>query len=186
MVENFLPSAFIVYSSIICFITAKLSIFTVLCFLFLLLGELDEQKLRALQLNSWQLFRLLQAQLPGLSCRNFPCDGFVSDGGPSVGECKGSDEKLFCCLYLNAATLHDGWKAKVANRYAAILMYQVFNKFLNKYLLTMFLKKYSICNLSFRSSHGEGYSGITAAYNEFLSRAHEWLSRKATDVCITF
>ncbi|MED6174674.1 hypothetical protein PIB30_071274, partial [Stylosanthes scabra] len=107
----------------------------------------DEQKLRALQLNSWQLFRLLQAQLPGLSCRNFPCDVFVSDGVSSIGECKGSDEKLFCCLYLNAATLHDAWKAKVANG----------------------------------SGSREGYNGITAAYDEFLSRAHEWLSHKATN-----
>ncbi|XP_027360713.1 GPI ethanolamine phosphate transferase 2 isoform X2 [Abrus precatorius] len=73
----------------------------------------DDQKLRALQLNSWQLFRLLQAQLPGLSCRNFPCDAFVTNSGPTVSECKGSKEKLFCCLYLNAATLHDAWKAKV-------------------------------------------------------------------------
>ncbi|KAG5059201.1 hypothetical protein JHK87_000230 [Glycine soja] len=76
----------------------------------------DDQKLRALQLNSWQLFRLLQAQLPGLSCRNFPCDAFVTNSGPTISECKGSKEKLFCCLYLNAATLHDAWKAKVVTR----------------------------------------------------------------------
>ncbi|XP_020217261.1 GPI ethanolamine phosphate transferase 2 isoform X1 [Cajanus cajan] len=76
----------------------------------------DDQKLRALQLNSWQLFRLLQTQLSSLSCRNFPCDAFVTNSGPTISECKGSKEKLFCCLYLNAATLHDAWKAKVIIR----------------------------------------------------------------------
>ncbi|WJX61884.1 hypothetical protein P8452_46933 [Trifolium repens] len=73
----------------------------------------DDQKLRALQLNSWQLFRLLQAQLPDLSCRNFPCDSLITDSGPTISECKGSKEKLFCCLYLNAAALHDAWRAEV-------------------------------------------------------------------------
>lgn len=73
----------------------------------------DEQKLRALQLNSWQLFRLLQAQLPELSCTNFPCDSFITNSGPTISECKGSKEKLFCCLYLNATTLHDAWRAEV-------------------------------------------------------------------------
>ncbi|XP_027187605.1 GPI ethanolamine phosphate transferase 2 isoform X2 [Cicer arietinum] len=73
----------------------------------------DDQKLRALQLNTWQLFRLLQAQLPGLSCRNVPCDAFITNTGPTLSDCKGSKEKLFCCLYLNAATLHDAWKAEV-------------------------------------------------------------------------
>ncbi|KAK8472229.1 hypothetical protein PHAVU_002G147900 [Phaseolus vulgaris] len=76
----------------------------------------DDQKLRALQLNSWQLFRLLQAQLPGLSCRNFLCDTFITNSEPTISECKGREEKLFCCLYLNAATLHDAWKANVFSR----------------------------------------------------------------------
>ncbi|CAJ1931310.1 unnamed protein product [Sphenostylis stenocarpa] len=76
----------------------------------------DDQKLRALQLNSWQLFRLLQAQLPGLSCRNFLCDTFIANRGPTISDCKGGREKFFCCLYLNAAALHDAWKAKVFSR----------------------------------------------------------------------
>ncbi|XP_061352050.1 GPI ethanolamine phosphate transferase 2-like isoform X3 [Gastrolobium bilobum] len=104
----------------------------------------EDQKLRALQLNSWQLFRLLQAQLPGLSCRNFPCDAFYTNSEHTISECKGSKEKLFCCLYFNAATLHDAWKAEVV-------------------------------------ISTEGYNSIVAAYNEFLSRASEWLSHKATD-----
>ena len=135
MIWKFLPSAFIVSLSIIYVVTAKLSIFIFFLFFpFCFFCELDDQKLRALQLNSWQLFRLLQAQLPGLSCRNFPCDAFVTNSGPTVSECKGSQEKLFCCLYLNAATLHDAWKAKVATGYVTILLYQVFNKLHNKYL----------------------------------------------------
>ncbi|CAK8537153.1 unnamed protein product [Lathyrus sativus] len=107
----------------------------------------DEQNLRALQLNSWQLFRLLQAQLPDLSCRKFPCDAFITNSGPTISECKGSKEKLFCCLYLNAATLHDTWRAEVV----------------------------------IKSNTTEGYNTAVAAYHEFLSRASEWLSHKATD-----
>ncbi|XP_057448555.1 GPI ethanolamine phosphate transferase 2 isoform X2 [Lotus japonicus] len=107
-------------------------------------SQTDDQKLRALQLNSWQLFRLLQAQMPGLSCRSFPCDAFITNSGTTIDECKGSKEKLFCCLYLNAATLHDAWKAEVV-------------------------------------TSTEGYKATVAAYHEFLSRASEWLSHKATD-----
>ncbi|XP_028754540.1 GPI ethanolamine phosphate transferase 2 isoform X1 [Neltuma alba] len=77
----------------------------------------DDKKLRALQLNSWQLFRLLQAQLPGLSCKNFPCEDFITDSGSGVSECNGSKEEMFCCLYLNAAALHDAWKTKVISRF---------------------------------------------------------------------
>lgn len=69
--------------------------------------------MRALQLNSWQLFKLLQTQLPDLSCRKFPYNAFISNRGPTISECKGSKEKLFYCLYLNAATIHDTWRAEV-------------------------------------------------------------------------
>jgi hypothetical protein len=107
-------------------------------FLFYFFGDLDDQKLRALQLNSWQLFRLLQAQLPDLSCRNFPCDSLITDSGPTISECKGSKEKLFCCLYLNAAALHDAWRAEVVIKYATILLFHIFTKFYKKYLPTSF------------------------------------------------
>lgn len=40
------------------------------------------------------------------------------------------------------------------------------------------------CHLFFRSNNAEGYNTTVAAYHEFLSRASEWLSHKATDVCI--
>lgn len=97
--------------------TAKLCSFFFLYHFLNFFYGLDGQKLRALELNSWQLFRLLQAQLPGLSCKKFPCDAFITDSGPRVSECNGSEEKMFCCLYLNAATLHDAWKTKVVSRW---------------------------------------------------------------------
>lgn len=37
-----------------------------------------------------------------------------------------------------------------------------------------------------RSTYREEYSAIVAAYHEFLRTASEWLSRRATDVCIIF
>jgi hypothetical protein len=35
-----------------------------------------------------------------------------------------------------------------------------------------------------RSYSREDYSGIVAAYYEFLKTASEWLSRRVTDVCL--
>ncbi|KAH9712751.1 GPI ethanolamine phosphate transferase 2 [Citrus sinensis] len=72
----------------------------------------DDHQLRALELNSWQLFRLLDAQISCLSCANISLNDF-SDGQPSVTtECNDSLEKMFCCLYMNAAVLHSTWKSK--------------------------------------------------------------------------
>lgn len=76
----------------------------------------DFEQLRALELNSWQLFRLMQAQLPnslfeGFSCNCFlerTCDGFGSD----ISECSGDKEKQLICLFRNAAVLHGIWKSK--------------------------------------------------------------------------
>ncbi|XP_023003513.1 GPI ethanolamine phosphate transferase 2 isoform X1 [Cucurbita maxima] len=65
----------------------------------------DMQQLRALQLNSWQLLRLLQRQVPGFQCGSHPCDGFSGDNGYSGN---GIMEK-FCRLYLRAAALYDSW-----------------------------------------------------------------------------
>ncbi|KAJ6420247.1 hypothetical protein OIU84_030207 [Salix udensis] len=39
----------------------------------------DDKQLRVLELNSWQLLRLIQAQLPGLSCRNLPSHNGFTD-----------------------------------------------------------------------------------------------------------
>lgn len=72
----------------------------------------DDKKLRALELNSWQLFRLLQAQLPDLSC------SVDKDGrGYEIGECDGNMEEIFCCLYVKAASLHKSWKSSQAFGY---------------------------------------------------------------------
>uniref|UniRef100_A0A5B7BMG7 Putative Alkaline-phosphatase-like family protein n=1 Tax=Davidia involucrata TaxID=16924 RepID=A0A5B7BMG7_DAVIN len=76
----------------------------------------DYQRLRALELNSWQLLRLLQTQLPGLSCGSFSCDVFRDDQGSGISDCNGSVEEMFCCLYLNAAALHQSWKSKKVSR----------------------------------------------------------------------
>ncbi|XP_057968422.1 GPI ethanolamine phosphate transferase 2 [Malania oleifera] len=86
-----------------------------------LIGEIfnsltDDHKLRALELNSWQLLRLLRVQLPGLSCRSFPCDGFSYDKGSTINECNGSMERKLCCLYKNAAALHSSLKSKNVSR----------------------------------------------------------------------
>ncbi|KAG2298623.1 hypothetical protein Bca4012_009869 [Brassica carinata] len=75
----------------------------------------DFEQLRALELNSWQLLRLMQAQLPsslfgGFSCNCFldgTCEGFGSD----ISECSGDKEKQLICLFRNAAVLHGIWKS---------------------------------------------------------------------------
>lgn len=76
----------------------------------------DDQQLRALELNSWQLLRLLEAQLPGLSCRSFNSDGFSDDQGLGISKCSGSMDEMFCCLYRNAKLLHSSWKLKTVSR----------------------------------------------------------------------
>ncbi|XP_058097022.1 GPI ethanolamine phosphate transferase 2 isoform X2 [Magnolia sinica] len=70
----------------------------------------DEQWLRALELNSWQLLRLLQAQIPGLLCGNSACDGFHHEKCLAVSRCNGCITEKFCCLYSKAVALHSSWK----------------------------------------------------------------------------
>ncbi|KAI9165742.1 hypothetical protein LWI28_019692 [Acer negundo] len=72
----------------------------------------DDHQLRALELNSWQLLRLLQAQLSGLSCGSIPCNGVGDSQRSGTSDCNGSIEKMLCCLYMNAAVLHSSWKSK--------------------------------------------------------------------------
>ncbi|OMO56261.1 Type I phosphodiesterase/nucleotide pyrophosphatase/phosphate transferase [Corchorus capsularis] len=72
----------------------------------------EDERLRALELNSWQLLRLLQAQLPGLPCRNFPCDAFSGHQSSGTSECNHSTENMLCCMYMEAAALHSSWKSK--------------------------------------------------------------------------
>lgn len=76
----------------------------------------DFEQLRALELNSWQLLRLMQAQIqsssfPGFSCNCFldgTCEGLELD----ISECSGDKEKQLICLFRNAAVLHGIWKSK--------------------------------------------------------------------------
>lgn len=79
---------------------------------FLLLMNSDDHQLRALELNSWQLFRLVEAQISGLSCGSIPLNGFRDTQISGTTECIGSIEKILCCLYMNAAVLHCSWKFK--------------------------------------------------------------------------
>ncbi|XP_022739240.1 GPI ethanolamine phosphate transferase 2 isoform X2 [Durio zibethinus] len=72
----------------------------------------EEQHLRALELNSWQLLGLLQAQLSGLPCRNFPCDAFSDHQIAGTSECYHRTEDMLCCLYMEAAALYSSWKSK--------------------------------------------------------------------------
>ncbi|KAL3721795.1 hypothetical protein ACJRO7_034178 [Eucalyptus globulus] len=72
----------------------------------------DAEKMRALELNSWQLLRLLQAQLSGLPCEHVLVEENTGDTKSVVTECGGNIEQVFCCLYQNAAVLHRSWKFK--------------------------------------------------------------------------
>ncbi|XP_063947453.1 GPI ethanolamine phosphate transferase 2 isoform X2 [Daucus carota subsp. sativus] len=98
------------------------------------------QQLRALELNTWQLFRLLQAQLPDLSCSS-SC-GVDKDGpGNDIGECDGNTEEIFCCLYIKAADLHKAWKScqvlgsnKVEDYRSTVLAYNDFLRTASEWL----------------------------------------------------
>ncbi|KAE8706946.1 GPI ethanolamine phosphate transferase 2-like isoform X2 [Hibiscus syriacus] len=72
----------------------------------------EDQHLRALELNAWQLLRLLHAQLSGLPCRNFPCDAFYDHQSSDSSECNHTTENMLCCLYMEAAALYTSWKSK--------------------------------------------------------------------------
>lgn len=65
----------------------------------------DEQKLRALELNSWQLLRLLQAHLPGLLCSNF---------SQSMHKQYDIQESLFH-LFVKASAAHSLWELHQQN-----------------------------------------------------------------------
>ncbi|XP_057497088.1 GPI ethanolamine phosphate transferase 2 isoform X2 [Actinidia eriantha] len=72
----------------------------------------DEQRLRTLELNSWQLLRLLQAQLPGLSCGSLSLDVLGDNQWSGITKCNGSDDEIFGCLFVKAEVLHKSWKVK--------------------------------------------------------------------------
>ncbi|KAJ0233400.1 GPI ethanolamine phosphate transferase 2 [Hirschfeldia incana] len=111
----------------------------------------DFEQLRALELNSWQLLRLMQAQLPSslfgsFSCNCFlegTCEGFGSD----ISDCSGDKEKQLICLFRNAAVLHVLWKSKKLTESSAV----------------------------------EDFNRALDAYNTFLKTASEWLASKTTE-----
>ncbi|XP_006293624.2 GPI ethanolamine phosphate transferase 2 isoform X1 [Capsella rubella] len=112
----------------------------------------DYEQLRALELNSWQLLRLMQAQIPSSLFEGFSCNCFV-DGiceglGLDISECSGDKEKQLICLFRNAAVLHNIWKAK---------------------------------KLTESSSAMEDFSRALDAYDTFLKTASEWLASKTTE-----
>ncbi|XVE86854.1 hypothetical protein DITRI_Ditri18aG0068800 [Diplodiscus trichospermus] len=79
----------------------------------------EDQHLRALELNSWQLLRLLQAQISSLPCRNFPCDAFNDHQSAGTNECDHRTENMLCCLYMEAAALYGSWKSKKGSESAS-------------------------------------------------------------------
>ncbi|KAL3845136.1 hypothetical protein ACJIZ3_002539 [Penstemon smallii] len=73
----------------------------------------DEQKLRILQMNSWQLMRLLQTHLTESGCGKSSC---VSGSGKTGAE-------RFCCLYLDATALHENYsRSGYANDYRTVAL----------------------------------------------------------------
>ncbi|XP_074308511.1 GPI ethanolamine phosphate transferase 2 isoform X2 [Silene latifolia] len=74
----------------------------------------DSERLRALELNSWQLLRLLKAQLPHLSCVESNFESHEDSGWSQVTQCSSITEEMFCCLYSKAAVLHSSWKYKTS------------------------------------------------------------------------
>ncbi|PHT64906.1 hypothetical protein T459_29331 [Capsicum annuum] len=76
-----------------------------------------DQQLRLLELNSWQLVRLLQAQLPSLVCENILCDSFWDDKSERTRGYSSLEEN-FCCLFMRAAELHGSWKSREEKRSA--------------------------------------------------------------------
>ncbi|XP_057541503.1 GPI ethanolamine phosphate transferase 2 isoform X2 [Amaranthus tricolor] len=75
----------------------------------------DGGLLRALELNSWQLLRLLKAQLSGLSCVVSASDYPGNTKWSNVGQCSGTAEEMFCCLYSKAAALHSSWMSTASS-----------------------------------------------------------------------
>ncbi|KAJ6815950.1 GPI ethanolamine phosphate transferase 2 isoform X1 [Iris pallida] len=76
--------------------------------IFELLSSLtDKEKLRALELNSWQLLRLLQAHLPGLICGGMSCHGSQVSGYMI-------EEKL-CHSFSKATAARNLWELQLRN-----------------------------------------------------------------------
>ncbi|KAG9450826.1 hypothetical protein H6P81_010791 [Aristolochia fimbriata] len=70
----------------------------------------DEQQLRAIELNSWQLVRLLLAELPHLFCGNSPSKDVVYEQALMTTRCNHSNEEKLYCFFLKAVASHEIWK----------------------------------------------------------------------------
>ncbi|CAL9774211.1 unnamed protein product [Musa acuminata subsp. burmannicoides] len=67
----------------------------------------DEQRLRALQLNSWQLLRLLQAHLPNFLCGDVTC--ISGEDNLQTDQSISSMKENLCYLYSRAISAHNAW-----------------------------------------------------------------------------
>ncbi|XP_026656332.2 GPI ethanolamine phosphate transferase 2 isoform X5 [Phoenix dactylifera] len=77
----------------------------------------DEQKLRALELNAWQLLRLLQAHLPGLLCGDLRCGG---DGQSlQINGSTGRIKEKFCHLFSKATAAHNMWQLRQGSSFTS-------------------------------------------------------------------
>lgn len=141
----------------------------------------DDQQLRILELNSWQLLRLLQVQIPGLSCGSLSCDVPSNDQWPGITECNGSDEEMLCCLFANAVVLHKSWKSKrISWQLCTTNIYCLLQprKFREMLMPCFFY-------VTYRSNCGDEYHMTVLAYDNFLGAASKWLSGRATYVCVS-
>lgn len=75
---------------------------------------LGDQQLRALELNAWQLLRLLQVQLPGFSCGNSSCFEYSNDLPTQKSKSSVSANAMFHSSCCRAQFLHNSWKSKNA------------------------------------------------------------------------
>ncbi|CAM8893998.1 unnamed protein product [Rhodiola kirilowii] len=78
----------------------------------------EDQQLRALELNSWQLLRLSQAQLPGLSSGSSPCVEYSDDQAIGASKSSVNVDAMFRSFYCRAQFVHSSWKTKTATRSA--------------------------------------------------------------------
>lgn len=69
----------------------------------------DEQRLHALELNSWQLLNVLQVHLPGLLCRNLSYRVDDERDNQISGTISNTQEKLYH-LFSIALAAHNLWK----------------------------------------------------------------------------
>ncbi|KAK9112847.1 hypothetical protein Scep_020366 [Stephania cephalantha] len=111
----------------------------------------DGELLRALELNSWQLLRLLQAQLPGLLCSNRAYSYLEYERSLRDNACKVSSvEDKFGCLFSKATALHDCWRSHEGRDVRS-------------------------------NRESVEFKETLVAYYDFLTDASEWLSWRATD-----